>query len=219
MSKLRKIKILCSKKQYEVNVDKVVYAHVLGRDGKLDKVPNYYFDKDPRGNWVFIPKGWDNKTGQRGWSEFTLEETFDWENRTPSEVDPEINIRSPGLTHKYGPDVPYVSLEEALMAFLKQMKGYIRGRLFSLVCTPEVADVVSLLVDNGWPLEAVENVELLHSANKIEKSEQPNEAEVKVPVAKKTSPAKKNARDMVKEAKAKKAANPEKTEDKELIEA
>lgn len=153
--KLRKIRIICSKLGYEVNIEKTIETYVMDNFGNLLPKQTTLISGDPRGNWMFKPKG-KNK-----YSEFVLEETTEWVNKTPSEVSDSIKAMSPEIVQKYGPNVSYVTLEEALMAFLKQMKTYIRLGEFAIVCEPDVVDVVKLLVDNGWPLSRVENKELL----------------------------------------------------------
>lgn len=160
--KLRKIKLICSKLGYEVNIEKTIETYVMDNFGNLLPKQTTLIDKDPRGNWIFKPKG-KNK-----YSEFVLEETTEWVNKTPSEVSDSIKAMSPEIVQKYGPNVGYVTLEEALMAFLKQMKAYIRLGEFAIVCDPSVVDVVKLLVDNGWPLSRVENKELLSAPVKAE---------------------------------------------------
>lgn len=147
---LRKIKLISNKKGYEVNVSKHVVTNVLGSDGKIEKIPNILFEKDPRGNWLFTPSA-------KGGSEFVLQETEDWVNTTPTVVDAEIARRSPGIDKWYGPIVPYVSLEEALVAFLKQFKPLIIGREFAVVYEQGLEDVIKCIVDNGWPTERIEN--------------------------------------------------------------
>jgi len=182
-SKLREIKLIC-RGGFEANVEKVVYASVIGSDGRLERIPNFYFDRDPRGNWKFI----ESRQYGKGIGEFTLRETLEWENRTPSEVDAEILRRSPGINKKYGEDVPYVTLEEALMVFLKENKNMIKGKYVALVCTPEVVDCVRLLVDNGWPIGSVENDHLLNEVVKpveVKKEEEPEPIKEKIPTFKK----------------------------------
>jgi hypothetical protein len=153
--KLRKIKLICSKLGYEVNIEKTIETYVMDNFGNLLPKQTTLISGDPRGNWMFKP------TGKNKYSEFVLEETTEWVNKTPSEVSDSIKAMSPEIIQKYGANVSYVTLEEALMAFLKQMKPYIRLGEFAVVCTPEVVSVVKLLVDNGWPLSRVENKELL----------------------------------------------------------
>lgn len=155
--KLRKIKLFSSKLGYEVNIEKTIDTYVMDNFGNLLSKKTILIDKDPRGNWLFRPKG------KNRYSEFVLEETTDWVNKTPSEVSESIKAMSPDIVKKYGPNVGYVTLEEALMAFLKDMKAFIRLGEFSIVCEPGVVDVVKLLVDNGWPLSRVENKELLNT--------------------------------------------------------
>ena len=147
---MRKIKLISSKKGYEVNVTKVVVTNVLGSDGKIDKIPNILFDKDPRGNWIFVDTG-------KGYSEYTLTETEECVNTTPTVVDKEIARRSPGIDKFYGEIQSYVTLEEALVAFLKENKGSIIARDFAVVCDSTVIDVIKVLIEAGWPLDRIEN--------------------------------------------------------------
>lgn len=147
---MRQIKLISSKGGYEVNVVKEVVTNVLGSDGRIEKIPNILFDKDPRGNWIFT------KTG-KGYSEFILKETEDWVNTTPTVVDKEIARRSPGIDKFYGEPKPYVTLAEALVAFLKANKGAIIAREFAVVCEPDVIDVIKVIIDAGWPTNRIEN--------------------------------------------------------------
>jgi len=147
---LRKVKLLCSKLGCEVNASKEVVSHVLDKDGRIDKIPTILFDKDPRGNWIFSANG-------KGYSEFVLEETEEWINTTPTQVDEAAARRVPGIDKRYGPNVPYVSLEEALIAFMKAHKSLIDGREFSVVYEPGLEDLFACLIENKWPISQIEN--------------------------------------------------------------
>lgn len=142
--------MISSKKGYEVNICKTVVTNVLGSDGKIDKIPNILIDKDPRGNWIFLDTG-------KGFSEFTLSETEDWLNTTPTVVSEEIARRSPGIDKHYGPAVPYVSLEEALVAFYKDCKQLITAREFAVVYAPGLESVIKCITEVGWPIDRIEN--------------------------------------------------------------
>lgn len=150
---LRKVKLLCSKLGCEVNATKEVVSHVLGKDGKIDKIPTILFDKDPRGNWIFTDTG-------RGYSEFILTETEEWINTTPTQVDEDAARRVPGIDKRYGPNVPYVSLEEALVAFVKAHRTLVEGREFSIVYEPGLEDLIKCLIENKWPVNQIENYQL-----------------------------------------------------------
>lgn len=146
---MRQIKLISSKGGYETNVAKEVFTNVLGSDGRIEKIPNILFDRDPRGNWVFTSTG-------KGYSEFILKETEDWANTTPTVVDKEIARRSPGIDVFYGEPKPYVTLEEALVAFFKAHKDLVIGREFAVVCDASVIDVIKVLIKAGWPTNRIE---------------------------------------------------------------
>lgn len=168
---LRKIKLISSKKGYEVNICKTVVTNVLGSDGKIEKIPNVLIDKDPRGNWIFVDTG-------KGYSEFILSETDEWLNTTPTVVSEEIARRSPGIDKRYGPNVPYVSLEEALIAFYKDCKSLITAREFAIVYEKGLEDVIKCIVENGWPTDRIENYQeyLFNTQPKTNETVEPLEA-------------------------------------------
>ena len=208
--KLRKIKMLSSKKGYEVAVEKVVETFVMDNFGNLLPKKTTLFTKDPRGNWIFTTKAGKNH------SEFILQETDEWVNKTPTEVSESIKQMSPEIVKKYGPNVSYVTLEEALMAFLKGMKQYIRLGEFAIVCEPEVVETVRLLADNGWPLSRIENSHLLAQKPKIEKREIVEETSENVNNISEEVAPKGGAREMVNAAK-KKAGSPKKEVKEETV--
>jgi hypothetical protein len=162
--KLRSIKLRGKGKGLTLNVAKVEQTHIMDNFGNLLPKSTELFGKDPRGNWHFSDTG-------NGYCEYVLKETEDWDNKTPLTAPDSVLQMNPNIIRKYGPQVPYVSLEEALMALLKQMKPYIRLKEIQIVCDKDNKEVVRFLAERGWPKQSIVNYDLAYTETVAEKNQ------------------------------------------------
>ena len=155
--RLRSIKIRSkANKGWVLAVAKSETTHIMDNFGNLLPKDTTLFAKDPRGNWIFSQT-------DKGYDEFTLTETEDWLNKTPKTAPDAVLQINPNIIKKYGPDVHYVTLEEALMVLYKKMKAHFKLRDLWIVSDKSNKDVIRFLLENGWDKSHIENWELAFS--------------------------------------------------------
>ena len=68
------------------------------------------------------------------------------------------------MAKKHGANVPYVTLEEALVCLLSVVRNSLNKGEIKLVATLEHAELVRLLLDEGWPENAIVNKQFADKA-------------------------------------------------------
>lgn len=149
---------LIGTKQFELNISKICQVGVYDDKGVLNKRENVLIAPSKE-NWKFKP-------AEKGLFKFVLKEDKDWINLTPTESDLNSTLKflTPDMAKKHGPNVPYVTLEEALICLLSVAKNSLNKGEIKLVATLEHAELVRLLLDEGWPENAIINKQFADKA-------------------------------------------------------
>ena len=149
---------LISTKQFELNISKICEVGVYDDKGVLNKRENVLIAPSKE-NWKFKP-------AEKGLFKFVLKENREWINLTPTESDLNSTLKflTPDMAKKHGANVPYVTLEEALVCLLSVAKNSLNKGEIKLVATLEHAELVRLLLDEGWPENAIVNKQFADKA-------------------------------------------------------
>lgn len=151
MTKLREIKFVATK-QFTLNVAKDTFVNYITDSGEVLTKTTPLIKPDPRGNWKFVKV-------KPGVYEYTFKETESWVNLTPTadNVSEKMKFQNPMVTNKLGPNVPYVTIEEALYALVKSIRRCFNSNELKVVATPENAEAIKAVVDapDGFPIGAV----------------------------------------------------------------
>lgn len=149
---------LISTKQFELNISKICEVGVYDDKGVLNKRENVLIAPSKE-NWKFKP-------AEKGLFKFVLKENREWINLTPTESDLNSTLKflTPDMAKKHGANVPYVTLEEALVCLLSVVRNSLNKGEIKLVATLEHAELVRLLLDEGWPENAIVNKQFADKA-------------------------------------------------------
>lgn len=149
---------LIGTKQFELNISKICEVGVYDDKGVLNKRENVLIAPSKQ-NWKFKP-------AEKGLFKFVLKEDREWINLTPTESDLNSTLKflTPDMAKKHGANVPYVTLEEALVCLLSVAKNLLNKGEIKLVATLEHAELVRLLLDEGWPENAIVNKQFADKA-------------------------------------------------------
>ena len=149
---------LIGTKQFELNISKICEVGVYDDKGVLNKRENVLIAPSKE-NWKFKP-------AEKGLFKFVLKENREWINLTPTESDLNSTLKflTPDMAKKHGANVPYVTLEEALVCLLSVVRNSLNKGEIKLVATLEHAELVRLLLDEGWPENAIVNKQFADKA-------------------------------------------------------
>ena len=149
---------LIGTKQFELNISKICEVGVYDDKGVLNKRENVLIAPSKE-NWKFKP-------AEKGLFKFVLKENREWINLTPTESDLNSTLKflTPDMAKKHGANVPYVTLEEALVCLLSVARNSLNKGEIKLVATLEHAELVRLLLDEGWPENAIVNKQFADKA-------------------------------------------------------
>lgn len=149
---------LIGTKQFELNISKICEVGVYDDKGVLNKRENVLIAPSKE-NWKFKP-------AEKGLFKFVLKENREWINLTPTESDLNSTLKflTPDMAKKHGANVPYVTLEEALVCLLSVARNSLNKGEIKLVATLEHAELVRLLIDEGWPEHAIVNKQFADKA-------------------------------------------------------
>lgn len=149
---------LIGTKQFELNISKICEVGVYDDKGVLNKRENVLIAPSKE-NWKFKP-------AEKGLFKFILKENREWINLTPTESDLNSTLKflTPDMAKKHGANVPYVTLEEALVCLLSVVRNSLNKGEIKLVATLEHAELVRLLLDEGWPENAIVNKQFADKA-------------------------------------------------------